>query len=141
MSDSCHSIDCSPPGSSVHGIFQAKYWSGVPFPTPGDISDSGMEASPPASPALAGALFTLSHLFVKVWRYSVRNTTTLSTKPPDVRLFQCAVSNPLISSTYNHASETYHITITSIYIIIYDFSDFVYRYNYVSMVTYIILYP
>ena len=27
--------DCSPPGSSVHGIFQAEYWSGVPLPSPG----------------------------------------------------------------------------------------------------------
>ena len=28
-------MDCSLPGSSVHGIFQAKeYWSGVPLPSP-----------------------------------------------------------------------------------------------------------
>ena len=27
-------MDCSLPGSSVHGIFQAKYWSGVPSPSP-----------------------------------------------------------------------------------------------------------
>ena len=27
-------MDCSPPGSSVHGTFQAKYWSGVPLPSP-----------------------------------------------------------------------------------------------------------
>ena len=26
-------IDCSPPGSSVHGIFQAEYWSGMPLPS------------------------------------------------------------------------------------------------------------
>ena len=25
-------MDCSLPGSSIHGIFQAKYWSGVPNP-------------------------------------------------------------------------------------------------------------
>ena len=24
-------MDCSLPGSSVHGIFQQRYWSGVPF--------------------------------------------------------------------------------------------------------------
>ena len=28
-------MDCSLPGSSVHGIFQAKYWSGVPLPSLG----------------------------------------------------------------------------------------------------------
>ena len=26
-------MDCSPPGSSVHGIFQAEYWSGLPLPS------------------------------------------------------------------------------------------------------------
>ena len=26
-------MDCSLPGSSVHEIFQAKYWSGVPLPS------------------------------------------------------------------------------------------------------------
>ena len=30
-----HPMDCGPPGSSVHGIFQAKdYWSGVSLPSP-----------------------------------------------------------------------------------------------------------
>ena len=27
-------IDGSPPGSSIHGIFQEEYWSGVPLPSP-----------------------------------------------------------------------------------------------------------
>ena len=27
-------MDCSLPGSSIHGIFQAKYWSGLPLPSP-----------------------------------------------------------------------------------------------------------
>ena len=27
-------MDCSPPGSSVHGIFQARDWSGMPSPSP-----------------------------------------------------------------------------------------------------------
>ena len=29
--------DCSPPDSSVHGIFQVEYWSGLPFPPPGNL--------------------------------------------------------------------------------------------------------
>ena len=32
-------MDCSPPGSSIHGIFQAKYWSGVPLPSPKDATN------------------------------------------------------------------------------------------------------
>ena len=27
-------LDCSPPGSSAHGILQEEYWSGLPFPSP-----------------------------------------------------------------------------------------------------------
>ena len=27
-------MDCSPPGSSIHGIFQAREWSGLPLPSP-----------------------------------------------------------------------------------------------------------
>ena len=46
-------LDCSPPGSSVHGIFfRQEYWSGLPFPTPGDLSDPGIEPGSPVSPAL-----------------------------------------------------------------------------------------
>ena len=28
---------CSPPGSSVHGIFRQEHWRGLPFPSPGDL--------------------------------------------------------------------------------------------------------
>ena len=42
-------MDCSPPGSSVHGILQARIWSGLPFPSPGDLPNPGIE---PKSPAL-----------------------------------------------------------------------------------------
>ena len=43
------SIDCSPPGSSVHGILQARILDGLPFPFPGDLPDPGIE---PGSPSL-----------------------------------------------------------------------------------------
>ena len=39
----CDPMDCSLPGSSVHGIFQAIYWSGLPFPSPGDLPNPGIE--------------------------------------------------------------------------------------------------
>ena len=32
-----------------------EYWSGLPFPSPGDLSDPGMESE---SPVLAGRIFT-----------------------------------------------------------------------------------
>ena len=30
-------VECSPPGSSVHGISRQAYCSGLAFPTPGDL--------------------------------------------------------------------------------------------------------
>ena len=37
----CDPIDCSPPGSSVHGILQQEYWSGLPCPPPEDFPTQG----------------------------------------------------------------------------------------------------
>ena len=54
----CNPMDCSFPGSSVHGIFQARIWSGLPFTSPGDIPDPEIEPTPPTSPALVGGFFT-----------------------------------------------------------------------------------
>ena len=35
-----------------------EYWSGLPFPSPGDLPDRGIEPMSPASPALADGFFT-----------------------------------------------------------------------------------
>ena len=35
-----------------------EYWSGLPFPTPGDLPDPGIEPAYLASAALAGGFFT-----------------------------------------------------------------------------------
>ena len=41
----CNPINCNPLGSSVHGISRQEYWSGLPFPSPGDLPDSAIEPS------------------------------------------------------------------------------------------------
>ena len=51
--------DYSLPASSVHVISQQEYWSGLPFPPPGDHPNSGIE---PMSPALQADSLPLSHL-------------------------------------------------------------------------------
>ena len=51
----CDPVDCSPPGSSVHGILQARILEWVPFPSPGDLPDPGIE---PRSPALEADALT-----------------------------------------------------------------------------------
>ena len=35
-----------------------EYWSGLPFPPPGHLSDTGIKPVASASPALAGGFFT-----------------------------------------------------------------------------------
>ena len=52
MSDSWDPMDCSPPGSSVHGISQARVLEWFA------ISDSGIKLESLVSPALAGRFFT-----------------------------------------------------------------------------------
>ena len=48
MSDSCDPMDCRPPGSSAHGILQARILEWLPFPSPGDLPKPGIEPrSPP----------------------------------------------------------------------------------------------
>ena len=49
----CDPMDCSPPGFSVHGILWPVYWSGLPWPPPGDLPDPGFEPVSLLSSALA----------------------------------------------------------------------------------------
>ena len=56
----CDPMDCSLPGSSVHGILQARILEWVACPPPGDLPDPGIEPMSPASPALGNGLFTIS---------------------------------------------------------------------------------
>ena len=39
------------------GFSRQEYWSGLPFPTPGDLSDPRIKPTSPASPELAGGFF------------------------------------------------------------------------------------
>ena len=40
------------------GFPRQEYWSGLPFPSPGDLPNPGIEPMSPASPELAGEFFT-----------------------------------------------------------------------------------
>ena len=48
-------IACQAPLSM--GFSRQEYWSGLPFPSPGDIPDPGIKLASLMSPALAGRFF------------------------------------------------------------------------------------
>ena len=54
----CDPMDCSPPGFSSTGFSRQEYWSGLPFPSPRDLPDPGIE---PTSPAVLMDSLPLSH--------------------------------------------------------------------------------
>ena len=56
----CNPMDGSPPGNSVPGILQERYWSGLPCPPPGDLPNPGTNTASLTSSALAGRFLTTS---------------------------------------------------------------------------------
>ena len=51
----CNPVECSLPASLSMRLSRQGYWSGLPFPAPGDLPDPGFK---PMSPALAGFFTT-----------------------------------------------------------------------------------
>ena len=65
----CDLMDCSPPAGLLcpWGFSRQECWSGLPFLSPGDLPDSGIEPTSLISPALAGGFFTTSDTWVSVY--------------------------------------------------------------------------
>ena len=53
-------VDCQ--GPLFLGFPRQEYWSGLPFPTPGDLPDQGIQPVSPVSSALVGGFFTTTPL-------------------------------------------------------------------------------
>ena len=51
-------MDCSPPSSLVHGIFQSRTLEWVAISPPGDLPDTGIKSLSLLSPALVGGCLT-----------------------------------------------------------------------------------
>ena len=60
LSEWTEDLDHSLPGSSVHGILQARILKGLPCPSPEAFLDPGIKFMPLLSLALAGGFFTTS---------------------------------------------------------------------------------
>ena len=75
----CNPLDCSPPGSSVHGILQARILEWVAMPSYRG-SEPGIVPAPLTSPALAGRFFTTSITWkAQVWTNTLKNQNVIDT--------------------------------------------------------------
>ena len=66
----CDPVAHSPLGSSVLGFSRQEYWSRLPFPSPGDLPDPGIELACLMSAALAGIFFS-----TKPWQQIIANNS------------------------------------------------------------------
>ena len=57
----CNPLDCSPPGSSVHGILQARILEWIAMPSSRDVPNPGIKPMSPESPALQVDSVLLGH--------------------------------------------------------------------------------
>ena len=74
---------------SSMGFSRQEYWSGLPFPSPGDLPNPGIE---PGSPALRQMLYCLSH---QGSPSNVRNLTMLQFTGGNILWLSTAVSSPI----------------------------------------------
>ena len=58
----CNPMDCSPPGPLSVEFSRQEFGRGLPFPSPGDLPDPGMEPVFPESPHWQADSLPLSHL-------------------------------------------------------------------------------
>ena len=58
----CASMDCIVYQAPLSiAFFWQEYWSGLPFPPPGDLPNPGIRPASPAAPALQADSLPLSH--------------------------------------------------------------------------------
>ena len=60
---------CSPQAALSMGFPKQEFWSGLPFPLPGDLLHPGIKPTSPSTPALAGGFFTTEPLGKPKYRH------------------------------------------------------------------------
>ena len=92
----CDPMDYSLLGSSIPGFPQQEYWSGLPFPSPGDLPDPGIE---PTSPAWQVHSLPLNHLVSPHLNVHVNLWTKVA---PHIRVCVCVCVCVLMYHTGAH---------------------------------------
>ena len=74
----CNPMDCSPPGSSVHGDSPGKNtsWSGLPWPSPEDLPNPVIESRSPALQADSLPFDRYGYYYLKSQEYHTELTHT-----------------------------------------------------------------
>ena len=98
VNDSCDPVDCSPPGSSVHGILQARRLEWIITPSSGDLPNSGIELT---SPTLADRFFA----------------TEPSRKPKNFHLRKANVANHFFKKSQRNSTFFLSSSACEIYIV------------------------
>ena len=62
-----------------------EYWSGLPFPSPGDLPNPGIELESPTSPALAGRFFTTG----ATWEAQLLIMISINYDPSSIIFYVC----------------------------------------------------
>ena len=104
----CNPMDCSPPGSSVHGILP---WSGLPFPSPGDLPGDRTPIS-----CIAGRFFTIwttreALVIEKTFLEKGGLTLAASTVPMEVR--SCRHLKTLYLNIYTQQWSAGHMALSA----------------------------
>ena len=74
----CNLMDCSHQAPPSMGFSRQEYWGGLPFPSPGDLPDPGME---PRSPTLQADVLTSEPIWGQLIRSAFhRSAVSLSLK-------------------------------------------------------------
>ena len=79
----CDPMDCSPPGSSGHGILQQRILEWVAMPSSRGSSEPGIKPGSLAAPALSGRLQTVvKPVLLADGRHCFKSQTNIRGKPP-----------------------------------------------------------
>ena len=101
-------LDCSLPGSSVHGIFQAKILEWVAISSSRDLPDPGIESMSPMSSALLAdylsteplgkpCIFTAGLIWELVYTCKALRTVPARVLAPERFVLLCSSGEPFIS--------------------------------------------
>ena len=99
MSDSLRPCGLRPPASSVYVFPRQEYWSGLPFPSPGDLPNPKTE---PTSPALGGCCSVTKSYLTPCDPWIATHRLSYSPLSPRICSNSCPLSqrcHPTISSS------------------------------------------